>query len=132
MRRSYYLMFLLVLLYISLVASENLEHRHFATNVLNFVKKEYDVNQLPIVSFERHEKSVRRMVYYCLSTSAQTENSLMLSVHMINTLGDYNTSLQDGDSKTVLYSHVLAITSFNSSENWEKYLELMTKTYFPF
>ena len=68
------------------------------------------------------------MTYHCLSTSAQTEDSLMLSVHMINTLGDYNTSLQDGDSKTVLYSHVLVITSFNNSENWEKYLELMTKT----
>ena len=128
MRRAYCLIFFLVLLYISPAASDNSEYQNFAANVLNFVRKEYDVNELPIVSFERHEKSIRRMAYHCLSTSAQTADSLMLSVHMMNTLGDYNTSLQDGDSKTVLYSHVLVVTSFNNSENWEKYLELMTKT----
>ena len=47
----------------------------------------------------------------------------MLSVRILN-----STKFHHEDNDTGLCGHVLAISSFNKTENWEEYLKLMAKT----
>ena len=110
------------------VVSENITQQQFATKVLNFMKFECDVNQLSIVSFERHQKTVNRMAYYYLSDKSETEKRLMISFQWLNTSDvEHNSSMKEVITKR-LYSNVMVITTFDNPDNWAKYLQLMAKT----
>ena len=108
--------------YVEVVVAENLSYRHSATSVLTFVKKEYNINELPIISFDMDEKIVKRIIYYFLSSRPQTEEGLMLSVRRLNSTEFH----QDQDRMD--HGNVLAISSFNRPEIWDEYLKLMAKT----
>ena len=74
MKLSYMILFTMGF-YIFQLGAENLSYRHSATSVLNFVKKEYNINELSVISFDRDDKSVKRMIY-----SGQDRSDNCLSV----------------------------------------------------
>ena len=117
-----------ICVYMTQVVSENITHRQFGTEVLNFMRLECDVNQLSILSFERYQRSVSRMAYYYLSDKSETENRLMFSFEMLNESDVEHNSSMKGHITRRLYSNVMVITTFNNSENWATYLQLMAKT----
>ena len=81
-----------------------------------------------MISFERHRKSVSRMAYYYLSDKSESEKRLMFSIQMLNISDvDHNSSMKRDITKR-LDSHVMVITTFDNSENWATYLQLMAET----
>ena len=91
---------------ITQVVSENITQRQFATKVLNFMKFECDVNQLSIVSFERHQKTVNRMAYHYLSDKFEKEKRLIMSFQWLNTSDvEHNSILVSNQGKVCF--HVL-------------------------
>ena len=117
MKSIFFLKCLSICVYMTQAVSENITQRQFATKVLNFMRWECDVNQLSMISFERHQKSVSRMAYYYLSDKSESEKRLMFSIQMLNISDvDHNSSMKRDITKR-LDSHVMVVTTFDNSEN---------------
>ena len=114
------------LLLFNFIKATSSDYQHTARNVLDFFNDEQKLKHLSIVTFDSNKTNVKRMIYHFASSRLSSKEMHYFSVyHSPSTLQHSISSHTRKDGGEVLHDNVLVITTFQSSNSWEKILNLL-------
>ena len=119
---NFFVIFYIKLCAISSVTDAKVNYSYIVRNILNFTEHEYDFHHVSIITFDKEDTYVRRMVGYLSSSPTLSQRVIYTSVHLPTSTrnsSEYNRSLS---------RNILAVASSSNSSNWPLYLNMLAKS----
>jgi hypothetical protein len=111
-----------MLFFISDETEAKLDYHYTVKNILKFFQAEYNLDHLSFVSYDQDDKNVNKMIQQFISSEILSQDVISFCVHHPASIGNSSTFYD-----TYLPKNVLAVASASKPQNWENYLEFMTK-----